>query len=39
MGAHGHKPLVDAVMGSTSRRVLRRCKTPVLVVKLPDKTD
>ena len=35
MGAHGHKPLVDAVMGSTSRRVLRRCKTPVLVVRLP----
>ncbi len=36
MGAHGHKPLVDAVMGSTSRRVLRRCKTPVLVVRLPE---
>lgn len=35
MGAHGHKPLVDAVMGSTSRRVLRRCETPVLVVRLP----
>ena len=36
MGAHGHKPLVDAVMGSTSRRVLRRCATPVLIVRLPE---
>ncbi len=36
MGAHGHKGLADAVMGSTSRRVLRRCATPVLVVRLPE---
>jgi len=36
MGAHGHKGLADAVMGSTSRRVLRRCPTPVLVVRLPE---
>ena len=36
MGAHGHKGLADAVMGSTSRRVLRRCKKPVLVVRLPE---
>ncbi len=37
MGAHGHKGLADAVMGSVSRRVLRRCATPVLVVRLPEK--
>jgi nucleotide-binding universal stress UspA family protein len=35
MGAHGHGVLGDAMMGSTSRRVLRRCQKPVLVVRLP----
>ena len=35
MGAHGHGALADAFMGSVSRRVVRRCKTPVLVVRLP----
>ena len=36
MGAHGHGVLSDAIMGSVSRRVVRRCKMPVLVVRLPD---
>jgi nucleotide-binding universal stress UspA family protein len=36
MGAHGHSALANALMGSTSRRVIRRCKTPVLVVRLPE---
>jgi len=36
MGAHGHSVLANALMGSTSRRVIRRCKTPVLVVRLPE---
>ena len=36
MGAHGHGVLAEAFMGSTSRRVLRRCKTPVLVIRLPE---
>ena len=36
MGAHGHGVLANAMMGSTSRRVLRRCKKPVLVVRLPE---
>ena len=36
MGAHGQGFLEDALMGSVSRRVVRRCKTPVLVVRLPD---
>lgn len=35
MGAHGHGFIGDAMMGSISRRVLRRCKKPVLVVRLP----
>lgn len=35
MGAHGRGLLEDAMMGSTSRRVLRRCKKPVLVIRLP----
>ena len=36
MGAHGHGIVAGAVMGSTSRRVLRRCKKPVLVIRLPE---
>ncbi|MCF8062575.1 MAG: universal stress protein [Deltaproteobacteria bacterium] len=36
MGAHGHGVLEDAMIGSTSRRVLRRCKRPVLVIRLPE---
>ncbi len=36
MGTRGHGIMVDAMMGSTSRRVLRRCKKPVLVVRLPE---
>jgi len=38
MGAHGHGVLSDALMGSVSRRVVRRCKIPVLVVRLPEET-
>ena len=34
MGTRGHGIMADAMMGSTSRRVLRRCKKPVLVVRL-----
>ncbi|MBN1106314.1 MAG: universal stress protein [Deltaproteobacteria bacterium] len=34
MGAHGHGMIADAMIGSVSRRVLRRCKKPVLVVRL-----
>ena len=36
MGTHGRGILANAMMGSTSRRVLRRCKKPVLVVRLPE---
>ncbi len=43
MGAHGHglvgEVIGDAMMGSVSRRVLRRSKTPVLVVRLPKEED
>jgi len=35
VGAHGHGVIADAMIGSVSRRVLRRCKKPVLVVRLP----
>ena len=35
MGAHGHGAIAGTVMGSVSRRVLRRCKKPVLLVRLP----
>ncbi len=33
LGSHGMGVLADAMMGSTARRVVRRCKTPVLVVR------
>ena len=36
MGAHGHGFLEDTLLGSVSRRVVRRCKTPVLVIRLPE---
>ena len=36
MGAHGHGAIAGTVMGSVSRRVLRRTKKPVLVVRLPE---
>ncbi|MBL7173197.1 MAG: universal stress protein [Desulfobacteraceae bacterium] len=39
MGTHGHGTLTDAVIGSTSRRVLRRCKKPVLVIRLPERNE
>jgi nucleotide-binding universal stress UspA family protein len=35
MGAHGHGILAGAMIGSISRRVLRQCKKPVLVIRLP----
>jgi len=35
MGTHGHGILGDAMIGSVSRRVVRRSKKPVLVVPLP----
>lgn len=35
MGAHGHGFIGSAMMGSISRRVVRRSKKPVLVVRLP----
>jgi nucleotide-binding universal stress UspA family protein len=38
MGAHGHGAIAGAVMGSVSRRVVRRSTTPVLVVRLPDES-
>jgi nucleotide-binding universal stress UspA family protein len=37
MGAHGHGILGDAMIGSVSRRVVRRCKKPVPVVVCPRK--
>ena len=36
MGAHGQSVLADTLMGSVSRRVVRRCSKPVLVVRLPE---
>jgi len=35
MGARGHGLIGSALMGSISRRVVRRSKKPVLVIRLP----
>jgi nucleotide-binding universal stress UspA family protein len=39
MGCRGLGVLGDVMLGSTSRRVLRRCGKPVLVVRLPGETE
>lgn len=36
MGARGHGAIAGTVIGSVSRRVVRRCQKPVLLVRLPD---
>ncbi len=36
MGSRGHSTLADVMMGSITKRVLRRSDVPVLVVRLPD---
>ena len=36
MGSHGHGIFSEAMLGSTSRRVLRKCTKPVLVIRLPE---
>jgi nucleotide-binding universal stress UspA family protein len=36
MGTHGQGKFAEALMGSTARRVVRRSRTPVLVVRLPE---
>jgi len=35
MGARGLGVLADKLIGSTSKRVLRRCEKPVLIIRLP----
>jgi len=35
MGTHGYGMLADALIGSTARRVVKRCKKPVMVIRLP----
>jgi nucleotide-binding universal stress UspA family protein len=39
MGSRGRGLVSGAVMGSTSKRVLRRCKKPVLVIRLPEEEE
>ena len=36
MGTHGQGMLADAMLGSTARRVIRRCLQPVMVIRLPE---
>jgi len=37
MGTHGYGLLADALIGSTARRVVRRCAKPVMIVRLPNR--
>ena len=39
LGAHGVNPLHDAIVGTTAARLIGRCRTPVLVVHQPPRTD
>ena len=36
MGTHGYGMIADALIGSNARRVVRRCKKPVMVIRLPE---
>ncbi len=38
IGSHRHSALGEALIGSTTNRVLHRSETPVLVVRIPDNT-
>lgn len=38
VGAHGTSEIRDLLLGSTSERLLRRCRRPVLIVKRPPDT-
>lgn len=33
MGSHGKSNILDAMMGSVAEKVVRKCKTPILIVK------
>jgi nucleotide-binding universal stress UspA family protein len=39
MGSRGQGMIAEAMLGNTSRRVLRRCRKPVLVVRLNKEAD
>ena len=39
MGSRGLGMLADVMLGSTSRRVLRRCNKPVMVIRLPESNN
>lgn len=39
MGSHGQGMLAEVMIGSTSRRVLRRCRKPVMVIRLPEPSE
>jgi nucleotide-binding universal stress UspA family protein len=36
MGSRGQGLVAQVMIGSTSRRVVRRCKKPVLIIRLPE---
>lgn len=33
MGSHGKSNIVEMLMGSTAEKVVRKCKTPILILK------
>ena len=36
MGTHGYGIIANALLGSNARHIVRRCKKPVLVIRLPE---
>jgi len=36
IGSHGHGTLAGVLMGDNARRVVRRCRVPVTVIRLPE---
>lgn len=39
MGTHGHGKFEKAIVGSVAREVIRQCPVPVMVVRLPEKSE
>ena len=39
MGKKGRRAIEDALIGTTARRVMRRCSIPVMIVPLPHGED
>ncbi|NIV13005.1 universal stress protein, partial [Candidatus Saccharibacteria bacterium] len=39
VGTHGHNILQDSLIGNTARRIVKDSQIPVLVIRLPEKSQ